>query len=312
MESVPARLASLAPLTPDGLEAGRFVPDAARHPSLDRLLAAPPWQTVLLVGGSLVVTFVLDVVTPVEMSFSLLYLVPVALATWMVGRALGGAVATVCAILVYLWERYGAFPYSSSFFLHWAFVIHFGFYFAFAWALAALRATYLRTKIDTLRDVETGLYNRKAFYEAIAVETRRAIRFSRSVSLATFELADGTALADLRDVARALATSRMYDVPARIDRRRFVLLLPETGAEAARIAVDRVRLAAGIDAREGAFVGIATFEWPPTCVDDLLREADRVMAAARTTPARAVRHAVLRGAAATPVPSGRLSAPTRG
>jgi GGDEF domain-containing protein len=304
MESTPTRL---APLAPDSLEGGRFAPEAVRYPALDRLLVAKRWQAAALVGGSLVVTFILDIVTPVEMSFSLLYLVPVAFATWMVGRRLGSAVAAVCSILVYLWERYGAFPYSSTFFLNWAFVVHFGFYFAFAWALAALRATYLRTKIDTLRDAETGLYNRKAFYEVIAVETRRAIRFSRSLSLATFELAEATPPEDVRKVAGALSASRLYDVAARIERGRFVLLLPETGAEAARITVDRVRHAAGIDDRAGAYVGIATFEWPPTCVDDLLREADRVMAAARKLPMSSVRHAVLRGAAATPVPSGRLS-----
>ncbi len=296
-----------APTVADGLEVGRFVPDAVRHPQLDHLLSARRWQCAVLIGGSLVATFVLDVVTPVEMSFALLYLVPVGLATWMVGRALGATIGGVCSALVYLWERYGAFPYSSSFFLHWAFLMHFGFYLAFAWALAALRATYLRAKSDTLRDAETGLYNRKAFYEAVALETRRAIRFSRSLSLATFELAEDASHEDVKKVATALGASRLYDVAARVERGRFVLLLPETGAEAARVAVDRVRGAAGLDELPGAHVGIATFEWPPTCVDDLLREADRVMAAARTLPATSVRHAVLRGAAATPAPSGRLS-----
>ncbi len=294
-------------LAPDGLEAGRFVREAVRHPILDRLLVASRAEAWSLVASLLVVTFALDVATPVEMSFSLLYLVPVALATWALGRGAGALVATGCSVLIYAWERFGAFPYSSSFFLHWAFFVHLGFYLAFALALGALRSTYLRTKLDTLRDAETGLYNRRAFYEAVAVETRRALRFSRSLSLATFDLGDEMPTAELHRVSAALAASRLYDVAARVDRARFVLLLPETGAEAARIAVERVRHEAGLDTRKDARVGIATFEWPPTCVDDLLREGDRVMQAVSTEPAPCLRHAVHRGTSLTPVPSGRLS-----
>jgi GGDEF domain-containing protein len=122
-----------------------------------------------------------------------------------------------------------------------------------------------------------------------------------------FDLDEGVEAGELRRIAGALAASRLYDVAARIDPRRFVLLLPETGAEAARVAVERVRHEAGLDKRSGARVGIATFEWPPTCVDDLLREGDRVMQAVGKDVAPCLRHAVHRGTSLTPVPSGRLS-----
>jgi GGDEF domain-containing protein len=299
--------APLSPAPAAGLEAGRFVPDARRHPVWDRLLELPRGRAVGLVLAGVVLTFGVDVATPVEMSFSLLYLVPIAVATWSIDRRAGVGVGVACSILIYLWERFGAFPYSSTFFLDWAFFVHLGFYGAFAWTFAALRATYLRSKIDTLRDAETGLYNRRAFYDAVAVEARRATRFSRSLTLAAFDVGAPVTPARLQRLTAALSASRLYDVAARVGPGRFVLLLPETGAEAGRITIDRVRREAGLDGDGAARVGLVTFEWPPTCVDDLLREADRVMTTLHAQPAPALRHVVLRGASATPAPSGRLS-----
>src|SRR5262249_14419208 len=142
-----------------------------------------------------------------------------------------------------------------------------------------LRATYVRTKIDTMRDKKTGLGNRRAFYDAVAVEVNRAQRFRRSISLAYVVVdpehaRDAAATAAL---AKALSATRKYDIPARLGDAEYVLLMPETGAEAARIAMQRVREALAPAAR--ARIGIATSEWAPTCVDELLREADRAMAA---------------------------------
>jgi diguanylate cyclase (GGDEF)-like protein len=171
-------------------------------------------------------------------------------------------------------------------------VVHFVFFLIFGWAIGVLRATYVRTKIDTMRDAKTGLRNRRAFYEAVAVEVNRAQRYRRSISLGyvvvdgEYARDDGTTTA----LAKALSATRKYDVPARLGEAEYVLLMPETGAEAARVAMGRVRKALASTVR--ARIGIATCEWAPTCVDELLREADRAMDELKRRPPGEILHVV--------------------
>jgi diguanylate cyclase (GGDEF)-like protein len=243
-----------------------------------------------LVALAFVSTLIVDGVTPIETSFAFLYVVPIAIACWALGRPAGTRVALAAPIAAYVMDWLNVLPGRVPMWVHWTFVGHFVFFMSFAWALGVLRATYVRTKIDTMRDGATGLGNRRAFYEAVAVEVNRAQRYSRSISLAyvVVDPAHARDPAATAALAKALSATRKYDVPARLGEAEYVLLMPETGAEAARIAMGRVRRALAPNAR----IGIATCEWAPTCVDELLREADRAMAALKDRPPGEILHVV--------------------
>jgi diguanylate cyclase (GGDEF)-like protein len=276
-----------------GLEAGRFAPeDAYALPLLDRLMEMRRARALALVALAFGSTLIVDGVTPIETSFAFLYVVPIAVATWAIGRQAGMRVAVAAPFAAYLVDWLNVLPGRVPMWVHWTFVGHFAFFLTFGWALGVLRATYVRTKIDTMRDAKTGLRNRRAFYETVAVEVNRAQRYRRSISLAYLVVDAEHARDDATTVAlaKALSATRKYDVPARLGDREYVLLMPETGAEAARVAMGRVRK--GLASTVRARIGIATCEWAPTCVDELLREADRAMNELESRPPGEILHVV--------------------
>jgi diguanylate cyclase (GGDEF)-like protein len=279
--------------TSAGLEAGRFAPeDAYSLPLLDRLMDMRRPRALVLVALAFASTLIVDGVTPIETSLAFLYVVPIAIATWALGRQAGRRVAVAAPFGAYAMDWLNVLPGRVPMWVHWTFVGHFAFFLSFSWALGLVRSTYVRTKTDTMRDAKTGLGNRRAFYDAVAIEVNRAQRYRRSISLA-YVLVDekhGHDDAATLALAKALSATRKYDLPARLGNAEYVLLMPETGAEAARVPMVRVRNALASIVR--ARIGIATCEWAPTCVDELLREADRAMAELKSRPPGEILHVV--------------------
>lgn len=101
-------------------------------------------------------------------------------------------------------------------------------------------------------DAETGLLGRRSWARVLEVETARCKRYGR---LATVVVAEVTGLEDVAAVwgsdvggqavarvgARLRAGARSSDYLARIEPRRFAILLPETDEVAAVNFVERVR-----------------------------------------------------------------------
>ena len=116
--------------------------------------------------------------------------------------------------------------------------------------LQLLEATY---KI-AITDFLTGLFNRRHFDERLAEETLRAARYAHPLSLIMLDIDHfkfyndqfGHLEADrlLVQLARLLERSvRRTDVVARYGGDEFVILLPETDAEGARMVADKLRCA---------------------------------------------------------------------
>jgi RNA polymerase sigma-B factor len=87
-------------------------------------------------------------------------------------------------------------------------------------------------------DVQSGLYNRKYFEERIQEEISRAIRYGGNLSVILFEVTatSGDGSLDDDSVKRAAVAIkgnvRKVDIPARVDKGIFGLILPQTGASA--------------------------------------------------------------------------------
>ena len=158
----------------------------------------------------------------------------------------------------------------------------------------------LRVALDRLHkvartDVLTGLLNRRAMEESLASEAGRADRRGSGFAVVLADIDDfkrindrhGHAVGDaaLRGVAeRLLASVRVEDRLARWGGEEFLVLLPDTGLEAAAVAADRLRTAVATASFEAggrrlgvtATFGVA-FYAPRGNLDAVVRAADRAL-----------------------------------
>jgi len=124
---------------------------------------------------------------------------------------------------------------------------------------------------DSRHDALTGLPNRRAYEERLAVETARAIRYDQPLAICLLDLDGFKDVNDrlghpagdevLRGVARVIDDSRVADDAFRIGGDEFAVLMPQTDPAAARLAAARLthRIAtAGLgDGEIGASFGVA-------------------------------------------------------
>ncbi len=147
------------------------------------------------------------------------------------------------------------------------------------------------------RDPLTGFYNHRFLHERLGEEVIRAQRARRPLSLLMLDLDDFKLVNDtfghlfgdrvLTWTAELIrSTLRSTDVPARYGGDEFAIILPETDADEARVAADRI-----LDAFRdhpfvgeqrgpvpmGASVGVATFPDTGRNATDLIAAADQAL-----------------------------------
>ena len=155
-------------------------------------------------------------------------------------------------------------------------------------ALSVFRAQWERD-----RDAKTGVLNAVAFGAAAQRELARAARGDGSVSLLAADVDQlktmnstlGHVRADavIASVANILTVqSREYDLVGRFGGDEFVIVLPDTGIEAATALAERIRAAVHVsEARKGAGPSVGTLsigvcQWRPgETYEELLAAADR-------------------------------------
>jgi diguanylate cyclase (GGDEF)-like protein len=240
----------------------------------------------------------LDFATGSDTSVNVLYLLPIALAAWVAGPWWGAAVSGTSALLGLAGDLIVVGSFHNPLVPYWNAAVQFSVFALFALALAALRASLEREHQASRIDFGTGLSNWRAFSEAAEAELARARRFGRPLTAVYMDCdgfkqindTRGHAEGDrvLRIVAEALCeTTREIDTVARLGGDEFVVLLPETGAEAATVAVERMRssvrersLMAGVGVTVS--MGAATFGKAPDSLDEMVRAADRLLYTAKS------------------------------
>ncbi|MDP2961269.1 MAG: GGDEF domain-containing protein, partial [Sulfurimicrobium sp.] len=146
-------------------------------------------------------------------------------------------------------------------------------------------------------DLLTQLPNRRAFYEHAAAEIMRARRYQHPLSVISLDLDNFKSVNDLdghdagdkvlRIAAETLQKNiRTTDVAGRLGGDEFAILLPEAGREAAGAIASKLQqqLTRRMQ-KDGwpvtASLGVATFMTPPERVDDLMKQADKLMYSAK-------------------------------
>ena len=156
---------------------------------------------------------------------------------------------------------------------------------------------YQQTKMLTLTDELTRLYNTRFFTQYLENDVKRCRRYKSSVSLIFLDLDHFKLVNDrhghlmgsqlLREVADVLRRGvRDVDIVARYGGDEFIVILPETRLEDAALVAERLRQAMndhvflaseGLAAHLTASFGVAAF--PETCSseEELIRLADQAM-----------------------------------
>lgn len=257
-----------------------------------------------------------DYVTGTEISLILLYLAPIGFGTWFV-HARGGVLLSVAAAAVSVTadalHRLDATPGAlAAPVLAWNGLVQVGTSVALVLVLSALRARLEGEELLARTDALTQIANRRAFFEAAALELERARRHPRPITVAYVDCdgfkdvndARGHAQGDALLVATARtlrAETRAVDRVARLGGDEFGLLLPETGAAEAEALLGRLRAALLATMARGGWpvgfsMGAATFLSPPASIDEMMARADELMYEAKRTRKGSIRAGTFAGA----------------
>lgn len=267
----------------------------------------PRWVTVGVALVSLVTVGLADYLTGRDVSLSIFYVAPIALATWFVGRRVGVFFALLSTLTWFLADDVGR-PHIQPLVPYWNALVRLGFYVVVVVILAKLKVALEHERNLSREDPTTGIANPRAFFEWASREVERSRRFKRPVTLLYLDCDEFKTVNDrqghvvgdevLREVGQALQGAvRDLDFVARVGGDEFVVLLAETDAAGARVAVRRLQdLLSGEMARHSRSVtfsiGAATFVTGLGSVEEALREADSLMYSAKTSGKNAARFAV--------------------
>jgi diguanylate cyclase (GGDEF)-like protein len=226
----------------------KMVPRTAHR----RLSREPRAKIVLWALLTVATLGIIDLRTGPEISFSIFYLAPVALAAWYVSHGAAIAISFAAAATWLAADLLSGNDYSHAAIPIWNSAVRFGFFVT----LGCLAST-IRKRLDEeehLADTDclTALANARSFYEKVETEIVRQRRYRNPFTLAYLDLDNFKEVNDrwghdvgddlLMKVARVLEkNTRASDISARLGGDEFAVLFPMTDAEGARSAVSALQ-----------------------------------------------------------------------
>jgi diguanylate cyclase (GGDEF)-like protein len=253
----------------------------------------------------------LDHFISIDFSFIIFYLVPIFLGAWFVGAWAGVALSLLSIVAWALADNIFFRPYSYSFAPYWNITVYLT-----SFLVATFYAKVLRNSLEQERQVSrsdflTNAVSRRHFLELADAELNRARRYNHPftavyIDLDNFKQINDTFGHDVGDevlmhVASTITDQiRTTDILARLGGDEFMIFFPETGAEMAMAAIDKVRkvllLAMGKNNWSVTFsFGMVTFVTPPWSVDHMVKLTDDLMYEGKKSGKNTIKHDVYRG-----------------
>lgn len=237
-----------------------------------------------------------------------LYLLPITMVSYHVGRLAGLTVAAVSTIGWAVAEFYSNIPNAAANLLYWNALVRFLTFVVICFILGHLKQINQRLISLATTDALTDLLNQRAFSELAALEIKRCRRYKRPFTLVFLDLDDFKAINDtfghgvgnelLQTVAVTLRTvSRATDYLARFGGDEFEILLTETASDAADQYLRRMTLRLR-DATQAkgwnitSSIGAITFDTAPASVDEMIQQADGLMYAVKKSGKNSIEHKV--------------------
>ncbi|HET7035027.1 MAG TPA: GGDEF domain-containing protein [Thermomicrobiaceae bacterium] len=242
---------------------------------------------VLVLAGNTVQYF-----AGTEAAAGFLCFIPIGLVTWRLGRRVG-IVISIFAAGCWLTSSLAAGGGVKPVLLAWNGAARLITFLVVTYLIDELHHRLDETRAVAEQDFLTGIANARAFDHAMQDELLRAHRTGRPFTLAYLDLDNFKRINDryghregdrvLYVVAHALRDClRQVDTVARLGGDEFSILLVETDAAGARIAMRRVQLALRQLPFKVTFsLGAVTFNTAPGSVEEMMRLADDAMYAVK-------------------------------
>jgi diguanylate cyclase (GGDEF)-like protein len=254
----------------------------------------PAWPlTAIVVTALVVIISLLDYRIGPEQEFSIFYLIPVTVAVFLSGGAMGAAASIASAAAWLAADYFSGAKISGWFAFLWDDAVQLGFFLMHTLVISWLLRTIREVRVLSLHDPLTAAANWRYFEEQAATRIRIARRNRAPVTIAYIDLDNFKKVNDdlghqagnevLKTVAAAIQSQiRPNDLLARLGGDEFGLLIDDTGSDEIRAVLDRVVAETGRRLGERKLpvtlsVGAITYREPPDSLDPIMKEADRLM-----------------------------------
>jgi diguanylate cyclase (GGDEF)-like protein len=236
----------------------------------------------------------LDYVTGPEIGFSLFYLIPIMLTSWLQyeGRISRILVPGLCAGTWLLADICSGHHYSASWIPYWNMLTRLGIFLVVGMILSRLRAALANEQALARADPMTGVYNSRYFTELVTREFSRADRFSQPFSFAYLDVDNFKEVNDslghdrgdqlLKALTKVIKDNiRDIDLIARLGGDEFGIFFPATDSAQSLAVMTKIYsiFRENISAKWNVTLsaGVVTYRRPPGSVDEMVKAADAIM-----------------------------------
>jgi diguanylate cyclase (GGDEF)-like protein len=267
-----------------------------------KLIEHPPRETIIywsiLSFLMIPAISVMDCLTGPDITFALVYLLPVSIVAWLNHRPMI-ILASVLTTAAWIGADFltGRFPFNSLTYT-WNFSYRLIAFLILATLLSVLKQALLQSHELSRRDPLTNALNSRGFKELAEREIYRLTRSGLALTIAFLDVDNfknindnlGHTVGDilLTTIVKTIyLNTRKSDVVARVGGDEFVVLFPDTGQDAARSTVAKIRekllnVAAQHNWPVTFSIGVLTCLKPPPSLDALIGMADKLMYSVKT------------------------------
>ncbi len=248
---------------------------------------------IIICGFLVLVVTSLDLLTGFEISFFIFYSVPIALASWYGSRHFGIITALICIVGWAIADYFAGHSYSHPLIPFWNGATRLVFFIFMAIAIRQMKDKYEMEVRNSTIDSMTGILNSRGFYAHARAIFHLLKREKQSFTLAYIDVDNfkkvndtmGHAEGDnvLIKIAVGLSQSlRASDVTCRMGGDEFVIFLPKTNEEQARIALEKLKsdldkIALDHQWPIGFSIGAGTYDSAVIDLDAAIHQSDALM-----------------------------------
>lgn len=248
-----------------------------------------------IVLGFVLVLFlgVIDNLTGSDLSFLVLYLVPILLVTWFAGRGMGVMMSIASTMVWFMHDIIPEFSFPHPFISYGSLTLKLSLFLIFTYILSELKNALEREKEFAIVDYLTKVSNRRFFFESANIEMKKASRYKHPLTIAyldidSFKIVNDSLGHNTGDTVLCLIAStiknniRINDLVGRIGGDEFAIMLPETEHDSAKIVIRRVQKSLADAMQKNGWavtcsIGVVTFTSLPNSIDEIIKKTDELM-----------------------------------